>query len=110
LASRARVLVGEFGGAGSTLASLGPVGLQVQELLLKNLDLAAPAIPVKTAGADVIAVGGTGAPSGALALFQPPVDPLVAPLVYTPPLQIFAHRVAYGWVAPSTDHEASKRW
>ena len=48
---------------------------------------------VKTAGADVIAGGDTSAPSGALALELPPVDPLVAPLVYTPPLQIIAHRV-----------------
>lgn len=49
-ASRPRVLVGEWGGAVGTLASLGPRGLQVQTLLLKRLGLGAPLIPAKTAG------------------------------------------------------------
>lgn len=47
---RRRVLVGEFGGAVGTLASLGAKGLAVQERLMQRLGLAVPTIPVKTAG------------------------------------------------------------
>jgi adenylosuccinate lyase len=50
LASRGRVLVGEFGGAVGTLASLGRRGLQVQKRLMKRLGLGVPTIPAKTAG------------------------------------------------------------
>ena len=39
-----RVLVGEFGGAAGTLASLGDRGLEVQAELMKELQLGAPAI------------------------------------------------------------------
>jgi adenylosuccinate lyase len=48
--ARPRILVGEFGGAVGTLASLGPVGLQIEERLMQKLGLAEPVIPVKTAG------------------------------------------------------------
>lgn len=48
--SRPRVLVGEFGGAVGTLASLGRVGLRVQSRLMDRLGLLAPVIPAKTAG------------------------------------------------------------
>src|ERR1700728_2336946 len=41
---RARVLVGEFGGAAGTLASLGGNGLEVQAELMKELKLGVPAI------------------------------------------------------------------
>ena len=41
---RARVLVGEFGGAAGTLASLGGRGLEVQAELMKELRLDVPAI------------------------------------------------------------------
>ncbi|HEX4192072.1 MAG TPA: 3-carboxy-cis,cis-muconate cycloisomerase [Stellaceae bacterium] len=41
---RPRVLVGEFGGAAGTLASLGKEGLKVQEGLMKELGLGQPAI------------------------------------------------------------------
>ena len=41
---RARVLVGEFGGAAGTLASLGKRGLEVQAELMKELKLGQPAI------------------------------------------------------------------
>jgi 3-carboxy-cis,cis-muconate cycloisomerase len=41
---RARVLVGEFGGAAGTLASLGGRGLQVQAELMQELKLGVPAI------------------------------------------------------------------
>jgi 3-carboxy-cis,cis-muconate cycloisomerase len=41
---RPRVLVGEFGGAAGTLASLGQDGLKVQEALMKELGLGQPAI------------------------------------------------------------------
>jgi 3-carboxy-cis,cis-muconate cycloisomerase len=41
---RPRVLVGEFGGAAGTLASLGKDGLKVQEALMKELGLGQPAI------------------------------------------------------------------
>lgn len=47
---RKRVLVGEFGGAVGTLASLGRHGLRVQERLMKRLDLGVAPIPVKTSG------------------------------------------------------------
>lgn len=50
LASRPRVLVGEFGGAVGTLASLGRQGLRVQKRLMKRLGLGLPAVPAKTAG------------------------------------------------------------
>ncbi|MFQ5792220.1 MAG: adenylosuccinate lyase [Acidobacteriota bacterium] len=50
VASRPRVLVGEFGGAVGTLASLGRAGLQVERRLMKRLGLGSPTIPVKTAG------------------------------------------------------------
>jgi len=48
--SRARVLVGEFGGAVGTLAALGRRGLAVQDRLMARLGLAVPTIPAKTAG------------------------------------------------------------
>jgi adenylosuccinate lyase len=48
--SRPRVLVGEFGGAAGTLASLGGKGLAVQARLMARLDLGVAAAPVKTAG------------------------------------------------------------
>ncbi len=41
---RPRVLVGEFGGAAGTLASLGTDGLAVQEALMQELGLGQPAI------------------------------------------------------------------
>ena len=41
---RARVLVGEFGGAAGTLASLGGRGLEVQAELMRELGLGVPAI------------------------------------------------------------------
>ena len=41
---RARVLVGEFGGAAGTLSSLGNRGLEVQAELMKELKLGQPAI------------------------------------------------------------------
>ena len=47
---RKRVLVGEFGGAVGTLASLGRHGLKVQSRLMKRLGLGVAPIPVKTAG------------------------------------------------------------
>jgi adenylosuccinate lyase len=47
---RKRVLVGEFGGAVGTLASLGRKGLRVQALLMQRLELGVAPIPVKTAG------------------------------------------------------------
>jgi adenylosuccinate lyase len=49
-ASRARVLVGEFGGAVGTLASLGGKGLEVQARLMAALELGVAEAPVKTAG------------------------------------------------------------
>jgi 3-carboxy-cis,cis-muconate cycloisomerase len=48
--ARPRILVGEFGGAVGTLASLGPIGLQIEERLMEKLGLGEPTIPVKTAG------------------------------------------------------------
>jgi len=50
LLTRPRVLVGEFGGAVGTLASLGRPGLRVQAGLVKRLGLQAPRVPTKTAG------------------------------------------------------------
>jgi adenylosuccinate lyase len=50
LDSRPRVLVGELGGAVGTLASLGRVGLRVQQKLMRRLGLGVPAVPTKTAG------------------------------------------------------------
>ncbi len=50
LEGRKRVLVGEFGGAVGTLASLGRHGPRVRALLMKRLELGEPRIPVKTAG------------------------------------------------------------
>jgi adenylosuccinate lyase len=50
LEGRRRVLVGEFGGAVGTLASLWRVGRRVQAGLMKRLGLGVPRIPVKTAG------------------------------------------------------------
>jgi adenylosuccinate lyase len=47
---RRRVLVGEFGGAVGTLASLGRAGRRVQAGLMKRLGLGLPRMPVKTAG------------------------------------------------------------
>jgi adenylosuccinate lyase len=49
-ASRPRVLVGEFGGAVGTLASLGRKGLQVQARLMRRLGLGVPTVPSKTSG------------------------------------------------------------
>jgi len=48
--SQPRVLVGEFGGAIGTLASLGRKGLQVQTRLMKRLRLAVPTIPAPPDG------------------------------------------------------------
>ena len=48
--ARPRILVGEFGGAVGTLASLGPIGLEVEHRLMEKLGLAEPVIPVKTSG------------------------------------------------------------
>jgi adenylosuccinate lyase len=50
LASQPRVLVGEFGGAVGTLASLGRKGLAVQRRVMARLGLGVPVIPAKTAG------------------------------------------------------------
>lgn len=50
LEGRKRVLVGEFGGAVGTLASLGKKGLRVKRLLMQRLELGEPTIPVKTSG------------------------------------------------------------
>jgi 3-carboxy-cis,cis-muconate cycloisomerase len=50
VASRPRVLTGEFGGAVGTLAALGSDGLRVQRRLLGRLGLGVPRVPVKTAG------------------------------------------------------------
>ncbi len=46
---RPRVLVGEFGGAAGTLASLGKDGLRVQAALMRELGLGAPTIAWHTA-------------------------------------------------------------
>jgi adenylosuccinate lyase len=50
LASRPRVLVGEFGGAIGTLAALGRPGLEVQKRMMRRLGLGVPLVPAKTAG------------------------------------------------------------
>ena len=50
VASRPRVLTGEFGGAVGTLAALGKSGPRVQRRLLQRLGLGVPRVPVKTAG------------------------------------------------------------
>src|SRR5206468_3602987 len=49
-ASKARVLVGELGGAVGTMASLGRKGLAVQDRLMARLGLGVPLIAAKTAG------------------------------------------------------------
>ena len=54
---RERVLVGEFGGAAGTLASLGGRGLQVQAELMKELRLGAPAIAWHTMRDTVAEIG-----------------------------------------------------
>src|SRR5580658_6770820 len=54
---RGRVLVGEFGGAAGTLASLGGRGLEVQAELMKELKLGVPAIAWHTVR-DTIAEAG----------------------------------------------------
>lgn len=50
VASRPRVLTGEFGGAVGTLAALGRDGLRVERRLMRRLGLGVPRVPVKTAG------------------------------------------------------------
>ena len=50
LEARTRILVGEFGGAVGTLASLGPIGLELEQRLMEKLGLGTAVIPVKTAG------------------------------------------------------------
>jgi 3-carboxy-cis,cis-muconate cycloisomerase len=50
LDSRPRVLVGELGGAVGTLASMGKLGLRVQQRLMRRLGLGVPGVPTKTAG------------------------------------------------------------
>jgi adenylosuccinate lyase len=50
VASRPRVLVGEFGGAVGTLAALGRKGLEIQKRLMARLGLGVPTVPAKTAG------------------------------------------------------------
>jgi 3-carboxy-cis,cis-muconate cycloisomerase len=54
---RARVLVGEFGGAAGTLASLGGRGLEVQAGLMKELQLGVPAIAWHTVRDTIAEVG-----------------------------------------------------
>jgi len=54
---RERVLVGEFGGAAGTLASLGGRGLEVQAVLMKELRLAAPVIAWHTMRDTIAEVG-----------------------------------------------------
>ena len=49
-ACRPRALVGEFGGAIGTFASLGEPGLELHDRLMERLGLGTAAIPVKTAG------------------------------------------------------------
>jgi len=50
VASRPRVVVGEWGGAVGTLAALGRAGLRVEQRLMRRLGLGVPRLPVKTAG------------------------------------------------------------
>ena len=54
---RARVLVGEFGGAAGTLSSLGNHGLEVQAELMKELKLGQPAIAWHTVRDTIAEVG-----------------------------------------------------
>jgi 3-carboxy-cis,cis-muconate cycloisomerase len=54
---RSRALVGEFGGAAGTLASLGGHGLQVQAELMKELKLAVPAIAWHTVRDTIAEIG-----------------------------------------------------
>ena len=54
---RPRVLVGEFGGAAGTLASLGDAGLEVQEGLMAELGLGQPEIAWHTARDRIAEVG-----------------------------------------------------
>ncbi|HEX3441267.1 MAG TPA: 3-carboxy-cis,cis-muconate cycloisomerase [Pseudolabrys sp.] len=54
---KARVLVGEFGGAAGTLSSLGKDGLKVQVELMKELDLGQPAISWHTVRDCIAEVG-----------------------------------------------------
>ena len=54
---RPRVLVGEFGGAAGTLASLGTAGLQVQEGLMAELGLGQPEIAWHTERDRIAEVG-----------------------------------------------------
>jgi 3-carboxy-cis,cis-muconate cycloisomerase len=54
---RARVLVGEFGGAAGTLSSLGNRGLEVQVELMKELKLGQPAIAWHTVRDTIAEVG-----------------------------------------------------
>src|SRR5271170_5971450 len=54
---RARALVGEFGGAAGTLASLGGRGLEVQAEVMKELKLGVPAIAWHTVRDTVAEVG-----------------------------------------------------
>lgn len=50
VSSRPRVLVGEFGGAIGTFASLGEAGPELHERLMRRLGLMTAVVPVKTAG------------------------------------------------------------
>jgi 3-carboxy-cis,cis-muconate cycloisomerase len=54
---RARALVGEFGGAAGTLASLGDRGLQVQAELMQELRLGIPAIAWHTVRDSIAEIG-----------------------------------------------------
>ncbi len=54
---RARVLVGEFGGAAGTLSSLGGRGLEIQAELMKELKLGVPAIAWHTVRDTIAEVG-----------------------------------------------------
>lgn len=54
---RPRVLVGEFGGASGTLATLGSQGLQVQSLLMEELGLGLPEITYHTVRDNIAEVG-----------------------------------------------------
>ena len=54
---RSRVLVGEFGGAAGTLASLGDEGLKVQEGLMAELGLGQPVIAWHTVRDNIAEVG-----------------------------------------------------
>ena len=54
---KARVLMGEFGGAVGTLASLGEKGLAVQQELMEELGLAQPPIAWHTVRDTIAEVG-----------------------------------------------------